>query len=72
MKAVRVTVYAALGAGWVAAAWLLAGTVVPDGLTLPHVDADAVFGTELVDRAERFERLLLILWVRPQGLLGGR
>ena len=63
MKAVRVTVYAALGAGWVAVAWLLAGTVVPDGLTLPHVDADAVFGTELVDRAERFERLLLILWV---------
>jgi STE24 endopeptidase len=63
VKALRVTVYAALVAGWVALGWLLAGTVVPDGLTLPHVDVDTVFGRALVDRAERYERLLLILWL---------
>jgi STE24 endopeptidase len=63
VKALRVSVYAALVAGWVALGWLLAGTVVPDGLTLPHVDVDTVFGRALVDRAERYERLLLILWL---------
>jgi STE24 endopeptidase len=62
VTALRVAVYAAVVAGCVALAWLLAGTVVPDNLTLPAVDVDRVFGAELVDRAERFERFLLVLW----------
>ena len=62
MKAVRIAAYAAIAAGWVVLAWLLAGTVVPDDLALPHVDVDRVFGPALVDRAERFERFLLVVW----------
>ena len=63
MKPLRLAVGLALVAGWLGLAWLLWGSVVPDGLTLPHVDVDGVFGSELVARAERFERFLLILWV---------
>ena len=63
MKALRIAVYALLVVGWVALARLLWGSVVPDGLALPHVDVDAVFGQALVDRAQRYERFLLILWV---------
>ena len=63
MKALRIAVYALLVVGWVALAWLLWGSVVPDGLALPHVDVDAVFGQALVDRAQRYERFLLVLWV---------
>ena len=63
MKPLRLAVGLALVAGWLGLAWLLWGSVVPDGLTLPHVDVDEVFGSELVARAERFERFLLILWV---------
>ena len=63
MKPLRLAVGLALVAGWLGVAWLLWGSVVPDGLTLPHVDVDGVFGSELVARAERFERFLLILWV---------
>ena len=62
MRPLRVVVYAALVVGWVALAWLLWASVVPDGLALPHVDVDTVFGKALVDRAERYERFLLILW----------
>jgi STE24 endopeptidase len=62
VKALRVAVYAALVAGWVALAWLLWGSAVPEGLALPHVDVDTVFGPALVDRAERYERFLLVLW----------
>jgi len=63
VKALRIAVYALLVVGWVALAWLLWGSVVPDGLALPHVDVDAVFGQALVDRAQRYERFLLVLWV---------
>ena len=63
MKALRIAVYALLVVGWVALARLLWGSVVPDGLALPHVDVDAVFGQALVDRAQRYERFLLVLWV---------
>jgi STE24 endopeptidase len=62
VKALRVVLFAALVAGWVVAAWLLVGTVVPDDLFLPRVDVDRTFGPALVARAEDFERLLLILW----------
>jgi STE24 endopeptidase len=63
VKALRLVVYALLVAGWIALAWLLWGSVVPDGLSLPHVDVDTVFGKTLVERAERYERFLLVLWV---------
>jgi STE24 endopeptidase len=62
VKPLRLAIYAALVVGWVALAWLLWGSVVPDGLALPHVDVDTVFGKALVDRAQRYERFLLILW----------
>ena len=65
-SAARITLYAALGAAWVAAAWLLAGSVVPDDLSLPRVDVDAVFGKALVDRAERYERFLYVDWALAQ------
>ncbi|HEY7177866.1 MAG TPA: M48 family metalloprotease [Gaiella sp.] len=63
MRALRIALCAALVGGWLALAWLLFGTVVPDGLRLPHVDVDAVFGRSVVERAERYERFLLVLWV---------
>jgi STE24 endopeptidase len=39
---------------------------VPDGLSLPGVDADATFGADLVARAERYERFLYVEWVLAQ------
>ncbi len=42
---------------------VLVDDTVPDGLRLPAVDVDAVFGAELVDRAERYERFLLVTWL---------
>jgi STE24 endopeptidase len=63
VTAPRVAAGAALLGAWLAGAWLLSGTAVPDGLTLPHVDVDAVFGHELVSRAERYERFLRWMWV---------
>lgn len=62
MTALRVAVYGTLAVCWVALAWLLSESVVPDGLALPDVDVDAIFGRELVDRAERFERFLFVVW----------
>jgi STE24 endopeptidase len=50
---------------------LLWPTEVPNDLTLADVDTDAVFGGELVARAERFERFHHVLWVLSQiALLG--
>ena len=37
-------------------------SAVPDGLRLPSVNVDAVFGTDLVDESKRYERFLLVLW----------
>lgn len=62
MTAARVAIGAALVAAWLALAWLLSGTAVPDALALPHVDVDTVFGRTLVSRTERYERLLLLIW----------
>lgn len=42
---------------------------MPDGLALPPVDADAVFGADLVLRAQRFDRVLLLLWLGAQATL---
>jgi Zn-dependent protease with chaperone function len=63
---VRVGGVAAVAVAWVAVAWVVAGTVVPDDVTLPRVDVDAVFGHELVERAERYERFLYVDWILAQ------
>ena len=47
-------------------AFLLYPTAVPDDLALPHVDVDAVFGADLVDRAKRYERFFYVDWVLAQ------
>jgi STE24 endopeptidase len=62
----RAGVYALVAAGWVVAAWLLAGSVVPDDLSLPRVDVKATFGGELVSEAERYERFLYVNWALAQ------
>ncbi|HEY7731274.1 MAG TPA: M48 family metalloprotease [Gaiellaceae bacterium] len=61
-RPVAVLVAVVAAAAWVVVAWLLLPSVVPDGLQLPPVDVDAVFGAEVVDRAEDYERLYLVLW----------
>jgi STE24 endopeptidase len=48
---------------WVALVLLLWRTKVPDGLRLPHLDENAVFGRNLVRRAERYERVLDLFWL---------
>jgi STE24 endopeptidase len=60
-----------VGAALAAGAYLLYPTAVPDGLSPPAVDADAVFGSELVARAERYERFLYVDWVLAQVALLG-
>jgi Zn-dependent protease with chaperone function len=71
VRAGRIVVVAGLATGWVALGWLLADTVVPDDLSLPHVDVDQAFGDELVERAERYERFLYANWALAQIVLLG-
>lgn len=69
MTAVRpwhLAVLVSSGVAWIAAAWALAGTVVPDDLALPAVDVEGVFGAALVERAERYERFLYVNWALAQ------
>jgi STE24 endopeptidase len=54
---------------WVVVAWTLYGSVIPDDLSLPGVDADAVFGRDLVNDAERYERFLYADWALSQVVL---
>ena len=56
------TIAAAVGL-WVVLAALLWRTKVPDGLRLPHLDEDALFGRDLVRDARRYERPLDLLWL---------
>ncbi len=59
-----------LAVGWAVAAWLLCATASCRATSsLPTVDVDAVFGRELVDDAERYERFLLADWVLSQVVL---
>jgi STE24 endopeptidase len=71
MRSARALAWAAGVAAWALAAWLLLPTVVPDGLDLPPLDVDAVFGRGIVDDAEDFERLFLVLWPLSQAALLG-
>jgi len=66
VRALHVAVVLAVAVAWGVAAWFLLDTVVPTDLTLPHVDVDEVFGADLVDEAERYERFLLADWIAAQ------
>ncbi|HEV2711742.1 MAG TPA: M48 family metalloprotease [Gaiellaceae bacterium] len=48
---------------WLAAAALLWRTSVPADLDLPHVDARQVLGPATLERAERYQRGLRLLWL---------
>jgi STE24 endopeptidase len=50
------------GIAWLVAASLLWRTSVPDGLELPSVDAEAVFGQAAIEEAEDYRRVLRGLW----------
>jgi STE24 endopeptidase len=52
--------FLALAGLWIAAAWALWQTDVPDGLRLPDVDASAVLDSELLEEARDFELFLRI------------
>jgi len=71
VTAIRAAGTAILAAGSVAVAWVLYGSVVPDDLRLAHVDVDAVFGRQLVDDAERYERFLYADWALAELVLLG-
>jgi STE24 endopeptidase len=62
-RIVRGATIAAAVAAWLVLAALLWRTKVPDGLSLPHLDENAVFGRELVHDAARYERLLDLFWL---------
>jgi STE24 endopeptidase len=62
-RILRGATLAALAAAWLVLAALLWRTTVPDGLRLPHLDANAVFGRDLVREASDYERLLDFLWL---------
>ena len=66
VTATRAGLCAALAVGWLALAWVLWGSVVPGDLDLPRVDVEAVFGDDLVSRAERYERFLYVDWALAQ------
>src|SRR4051794_3790586 len=66
MTATRIVRGATIAAGvalWIVAALFLWRTKVPDGLSLPRLDEETVFGSRLVDRARDYERLLDFLWL---------
>lgn len=65
-RAWQITIFGALLVGWVVAAALLSRTVVPDGLALPAVNVDRVFGAAEIARAERYERFLYANWALGQ------
>jgi STE24 endopeptidase len=65
MTATRTARFWAIAAGtglWLVAAWLLWRTAVP-ALDLPDVDAREVFGSRHLERSERYERGLRLLWI---------
>ena len=71
MSAPRAAAWAAGAAAWALAAWLLLPTAVPDGLDLPAVAVDEVFGRETVAAAHEYRRVPLVLWPLSQAVLLG-
>jgi STE24 endopeptidase len=62
-RIVRGATIAAALALWIVAVLFLWRTRVPDGLPLPHLDEDHLFGAGLVRRARDYERFLDLLWL---------
>lgn len=62
-RIVRGATIAVAVALWIVAALLLWRTKVPDGLRLPQLDEDRLFGAGLVRRARDYERVLDLLWL---------
>jgi STE24 endopeptidase len=60
---IRVAGVLLAGGAWLVAAGLLWRTAVPDGLDLPPVDAEAVFGRQAIEEAADYRRVLRALWV---------
>jgi STE24 endopeptidase len=60
---IRVAAVLLAGIAWVVAASLLWRTEVPDDLTLPPVDAEAVFGAQTIEDAHDYRRVLRAIWV---------
>jgi STE24 endopeptidase len=71
VSAPRAAAWAAGAAAWALAAWLLLPTAVPDGLDLPAVAVDEVFGRETVAAAHEYRRVPLVLWPLSQAVLLG-
>jgi STE24 endopeptidase len=68
-RARGVGIAGALVVCWAVAAVALSRTSVPDDLVLPRVDVDAVFGADLVARAERYRRFLYVNWLLAEAAL---
>lgn len=66
---VRLVVGIVVAVAWLVLASLLVRSAVPGDLELPAIDVDGTFGAAFVDEAERYERLLLALWVGSQVVL---
>jgi STE24 endopeptidase len=60
---IRLAAVLLAGLAWLVAAALLWRTAVPDGLALPHLDVDAVFGRQAVEEAADYRRVLRGLWL---------
>src|SRR5216117_1951014 len=72
MTAMRIVVSATLTVLWLAAAWLLWRTEVPEDLHTPALSAATVFGAGQIARSERYARFLrvdLVLEVGAQLLV---
>jgi STE24 endopeptidase len=59
---IRVAAVLLAGIAWVVVASWLWRTKVPDDLTLPPVDAEAVFGAQAIEDAHEYRRVLRALW----------
>jgi STE24 endopeptidase len=62
-RILRAATIAVAVAAWAVLVALLWRTKVPDGLRLPQLDENAVFGRKLVRDAGRYERLLDLFWL---------
>jgi STE24 endopeptidase len=60
---IRVAAVLLAGIAWVVVASWLWRTKVPDNLTLPPVDAEAVFGAQTIEDAHDYRRVLRAIWV---------
>jgi STE24 endopeptidase len=65
----RIPAVALAAAAWLACAWLLLDTAVPEGLATPPLDVAAVFGRDVVRQAEHVERLFRASWAVQQVVL---